>query len=368
MSVEGEVIARGITNDATYVGRFARDLNDPAVHFLMETTPLCMTPYFSLFVYESYQKLKVANPALPAFFSEDTESIVARSRHRLKLFEDTKQGIDKQLACFRDDILPGHYERFHVNARLKLARFLEKDLALYNYNGKLIATTHSKTFFLGVNPVALFGEGVDVYLRGVYEEYGRYFGGLGANLETGAETFVAQLKNAPLDVRSKNVRADGYYRHAFNGEGSPDLNALLSVFRGMMNFVDAIVGGGGERGVEYTELKIRFLTLYQVLRSLQILREERPGDLTARSSAFIEKMTTSPVAKLITDPAVKPFRNTLVHYSLDSRVNVANVDVTEPLFGLVCIYFPAYETVTFAEAIDACIGETATAMEEWAAA
>ena len=37
-----------------------------------------------------------------------------------------------------------------------------------------------------------------------------------------------------------------------------------------------------------------------------------------------------------------------------------------PLFGLVPIYFPAHDAGTFAAAIDECIAEAATTMDEWA--
>ena len=43
------------------------------------------------------------------------------------------------------------------------------------------------------------------------------------------------------------------------------------------------------------------------------------------------------------------------------------VRMDQPLFGLVQIYFPSYDATTFAEMVDRCIGDTMTAIEEWAA-
>ncbi|EHM28567.1 hypothetical protein SPW_3082 [Streptomyces sp. W007] len=136
-----------------------------------------------------------------------------------------------------------------------------------------------------------------------------------------------------------------------------------------MNFVDSMVGLGADANeVEYTVFKIRFLTLYQVLGSLQILHDERPGDLTTQSTRLIEKITGTRSASLIMDRSAKPFRNTLMHYNLDSRVDLARVDAAQPLFGLVPIYFPSHDAASFVEAVDSCIEETASVIEEWATA
>jgi hypothetical protein len=169
-----------------------------------------------------------------------------------------------------------------------------------------------------------------------------------------------------FNQRVQDVRASEYYDAVFDGPGDPTLNAVLTVFRGMMNYVDLIVTQGGHSGaLEYTVFKIRFLTLYQIFGSLQVLRDERPN-LTSRSVEFIDKITSTAVAQLIMERAAKPFRNTLMHYNLNSHVDMTSVDLSEPLFGLVPIYFSSYDTPSFVSDVDRCITETALAMEEWA--
>ncbi len=328
----------------------------------------CMAPYLSLFVHESYRKLKIIDPALPSLLSSDAESIVARSRHSLKLFEDNRRGIDGQLAYFREEISTAHSEKFLNNTWLKAARFLETDLGLYSYDGRIISTTHAATFHLGVEPDVLLEEGSGPKLQAIYEEYGRYFRTLGARTDSGAKTFASYLDPILFGQRPNDVRAAKYYRRVFNGKGTPDINRLLTVFRGLMNFVDSVASLSPDASrVEYTVFKIRFLTVYQVLCSLNMIHDERPGELTAKSMTLIEKITDTSAARLITDPASKPFRNTLMHYDLDSRVDMARVDVTKPLFGLVPIYFPSHSFESFTDIVDVCIEETASVMEEWAA-
>ncbi len=367
MSPEEHMMWRGIEKDATYVGRLARDLSNPTLAAFAGVISLCMAPYLSLFAHESYRKLKRADPTLSSLLSRNVESIVAQSRHSLKLFEDTQRGITAQLAYFNDDILPAHHRRFLGNTWLKLARFLETDLGLYSYDQRLIATTHSATFHLGIEPDELLKEGAGPQIQVIYEEYGAYFARLGARLDAPGPTFVSYLDPKRFNQRPKDVRAERYYQRVFDGAHNRDVNALLTFFRSMLNFVSTVItASDGPPETEYTVWKIRFLTLYQVLGSLRVLRDEQLRTLTARSARYIEQIMRMPEARLIMEPAAKPFRNTLMHYNLDSRINPMRVDLNEPLFGLVPIYFPSHDTATFTAAVDQCIVATAAVMNEWA--
>ncbi|WP_143665367.1 hypothetical protein [Streptomyces sp. gb14] len=346
-----------------------RDLTHSRVAEHNATLVFCMAPYLSLFVHESYRKRKIIDPALPELLSTDVEAIVARSRNSLKLFEDNKRGIEGQLAFFRDEISSAHADMFLGNTWLKIARFLEVDLGLYSYEERIISSTHAAVFHLGFDPLVMPEEVRRIRLQAIYEEYGSYFQSLRATTDAGAQTFMGNLDPKRFNRYPHDVRSAKYYGRVFNGKGTPDINRLLTVFRGLMNFVDSVVGLGTDaHEVEYTVFKIRFLTLYQVLGSLHMLHEERPGDLTARSTRLIEKITGTASASLIMDRSAKPFRNTLMHYNLDSRVDLARVDVTQPLFGLVPTYFPSHDAASFVEAVDSCIKETASVMEEWATA
>ncbi|MFE7461025.1 hypothetical protein [Streptomyces sp. NPDC057554] len=368
MTVQDEVMALGIRSDAAYAGRFMHDLTHSRAAEHSNILAFCMAPYLSLFVHESYRKRKIIDPKLPQLLSTDVEAIVARSRNSLKLFEDNQRGVEGQLTFFRDKISSVHADMFLGNTWLRIARFLEVDLGLYSYEERIISTTHAAVFHLGFDPLVMPAEVRRLKLQAIYEEYGRYFRGLGAGTDSGAQTFMSNLDPKRFDRYPNDVRSAKYYSQVFNGRGTPDINRLLMVFRGLMNFIDSVVGLGTDANkVEYTVFKIRFLTLYQVLGSLQLLQDELPGDLTARSTRLIKKITDTSSASLIMDRSAKPFRNTLMHYNLDSRVDLARVDVTQPLFGLVPIFFPSHDAESFIEAVDSCIEETTSVMEEWAA-
>ena len=368
MAIPETVIAHGIAEDAAYVGRFVSDVRNPKSASFAGVVSLCLAPYISLFAHESYRKLRTSGPAPASLLSSDVEAIVARSRHSLKLFEDTHRGVADQLAYFRDELLPAHSRRFLGNTWLPLARPLEKDLGLFSYAGRLIATTHGTNFHLGIEPNALLAQ-TGEETRAIYEAYGRYFAQLGSRLDADGKTFMSYLDPQRFNRRPKDVRAAEYYRHMFDGPGNPDLNALLSVFRGMMNFVGSVITAGMDTdAVEYTVFKIRFLTLYQILGSLQVLCDERRQSLTSRSVACIEQITGAAEVQAIMAPAAKPFRNTLMHYNLDPRVDHARVDISQPLFGLVRIYFPTHDAASFTWLVNRCIAVTAEAMDAWAGA
>jgi hypothetical protein len=133
---------------------------------------------------------------------------VARSRHSLKLFEDTKRGVNGQLAYFRDVLMPAHRGRFLGSVRFKVFRFLETDLGLYRYNGRLISTTHAANFHMGQDPQAiLIKSGADI--QAIYQEYGHFVATLGGRRGTPGQTFVSHLDARKFNSHVENLRAAG---------------------------------------------------------------------------------------------------------------------------------------------------------------
>lgn len=365
VTIQDAVIQDGVERDANYVGNLVRDLSDARYRSFAPIVSICMAPYMSLFLYESYRKLERTDPALATVLSNDVLAIVERSRHSLKLFEDTHRGVRGQVEYFRNEILPVHRRYFIDRWFPPLRRFL-KDLGLYSYNGQVIATTHGATFHMGIGPQEQLaidrGE-----MRAIYAQYGQCFQRMGARLDSSGQTFMSSLDSQRFNQRPDDVRAEQYYPAVLNGAKTPNLNAVLTVFRGMLNFVNSVIMPDTPAStVDYTVFKIRFLTVYEILCSLKVLRDEQPKALTGRSVALIGKMTGKPEAQRIMERAAKPFRNTLMHYNLNPQTDVSRVDLGQPFFGLVPIYFPSYDVTEFVEAVDQCIRETTAVMEEWA--
>lgn len=363
MTLRDAVIQHGIAEDMTYAAALISDLQD-SDEALSNIVSMFVVPYISLFVHESFAKLRATNPALSVSLSRDVEQIVARSRHTLKLFEDTHRGIDGQNAYFRNEILAAHIT--HFRGKTIIARWFGRDLGLYSYDGKLIGTTHSANFNLGIEPRDLFRK-MGSEIQEIYAEYGRYVAALRQRLGAPGQTFVSRLDPHNLNAQPDDVRSERYYTRIFNGPADPDLNALLTFFQCMINFVH-LIAVHDSPPFSYSAFKMRFLTLYQVLSSLRMLRDDQFRVLGGLSTRFVDHLVDSPQSQLILDHRVKPFRNTLMHYNLNPRVNLTSIDVAEPLFGLVPTYFPTHTATSFVAVVDQQIADVAAIMNEWAAA
>ncbi|MFJ6568462.1 hypothetical protein ACIQNU_13635 [Streptomyces sp. NPDC091292] len=116
----------------------------------------------------------------------------------------------------------------------------------------------------------------------------------------------------------------------------------------------------------HIEGQLLLVTLYQVLLSLKILKEDSRYPLSPSSNAALETILNKDAAGVITDGAVREFRNTLMHYNLLSGADTAKVDLEQPVFGLVPQYFPSYDFGELSELVDISVRETAYSLNDWA--
>lgn len=361
---------RGAKDDAAWVGRLIADAQMPTNAGSAAAVWLCVEPYSSLFVHESHKKLKRGDTVLAALVMDDFDDIVKRGRHSLKLFEDTGShsgfgGIDGQLAYFRDEIVPAHRAHF-IDRVPRMFRWLATDLGLFTYDGKIITTSHTATFHFGMpalDLLAMIGPGITSFT----EQYGRYYRHLGAQVPTVGGTFLSRVEPALMKTGPDKVAAN-YYASVFDGPGNADLNALLTVFQSMTNFAAYVVSCPANAStVDYTEFKIRYIAAYQVLSSLQILRQDRYDTLSPRSQSWLATIVDGLRAQELLDSATKPFRNTLIHYGIDSRVPANAIDLADPLFGLAPFYFPSCsDSADLAKLVDTVLIEAASGLNEWA--
>ncbi|TDU29314.1 hypothetical protein [Arthrobacter sp. JUb115] len=362
MSSREVVIDRAMKADAVFAGQVISALTRPQLGEVAPIVSFCLGSYFSLFVYEGYARLPEVAPQLCAPLSALAQSVTARSRHSLKFFEDTHRGIEGQIAYFDDEIFPAHKSEFLGNTWLPFARRWETDLGLYRYAGRLVSTTHSATFGLGLDPQTMFDENAGPELVRIMTEYGQYFGALGATMDSTASSFLDDVDASQFGELGDDVRSERYYQRIFNGVTTPSINALMTVFQVSMNFVDGLVPSS----LEYSLFKIRFLTVYQVLRSLEMLRAERSSDLSAESLVAIAGIVDTAEAQLIIDSSAKPFRNTLMHYGPDNRIDLSTVNEDNLIGSLVPLCYGGIAATDFAAKLDACIAQTAAGLNAWA--
>jgi len=364
MNIPDEVVRRSITQDAEYVGNLIYDLIQPERSDYAPVISLCVAPYLSLFVHESYQKIRVSDPSSVTVLSEDVKRIVARSRHSLKLFEDNQRWIEGQLTYFHDEILPAHKKYFLERPSFGLGYLLGKDLGIYEYRNRPIATTHGANFLVGIEAAEIFTLGSK--MGSIYEEYGKYFSQFGANLDGNDATFVRMLNSHDFNQKPIDHRSQSYYRSIFAGVGDTNVRVLLSVFQCMTGFAHRIMLGA-DIDLKLTPFKMYYLTLYQVLASLRMLYDNSVVyGLDARSRQILKELLNDKDVLIIMDRTVKPFRNTMMHYNLHRSVDVNRIDFADPLFGLIPIYFPSHTTASFTKLVGRTLQLTDKTLENWA--
>ncbi|MDW4901237.1 hypothetical protein RB625_22770 [Streptomyces californicus] len=365
--IKTAVIWHGIFNDIDYLGRFIRDVSIRGGE-LSSRLSLCMVPYCSLVMHESLRKLQEIDPTISAAFTDEAREVSARSRHSLKLFEDTKRGVEGQVAYFRDEIFSAHSSYFLGNTWLWLARRFETDLALFGYDDRLISTSHAVAFHYGFDPGTLLEDEAGAHIQSIFAEYGSYFASLGARIDmSGPDTFIKGASSSKLN-KSQDVRSERIYRKVFNGRETPEINAVLMVFQSMLNFVDTVLPAGGDgRSVELTVFKIQYLVLYQVLHSVRALIDTPGYALTPTSTVIAKRIIESDFAKSILSRDTKPFRNMLMHYNLPHRINPDQVDFLKPFYGILPIYFSDVDEPTFVSLVHRNLSETSALFNEWSA-
>ncbi|MGW7529566.1 hypothetical protein [Streptomyces sp. NPDC054783] len=362
MPTREEVVSAGVAQDASYIGRLFGALVGLRHKELTGITSFCMMPFISLVIHEARAKISMITPSPSLDFSAEAAEVCARSRNSLKFFEDNQRWVNGQLEFYRNEIIGTHSDYFLGNTWFRFARFLEVDLSLFTYNDILVSTNHSTAFHLGIAPKLLLQKDGGVYVGSITEQMGR--GALGASIHIDApKTFASCTTGGEID--DSEVRADRYYRQVFNGRETPVLNGVLTAFQAQVNFVTSmLVTGCDPLNLEYTVFKIRFATLYHVLASLTRLGADSNQGLSDFSRSTLERIIGAPEAVAIMNGATKGFRNTLVHY--DPRSAAQSLDMSEPLFGLVPVYFPEHDYHSLSALVDRCAHATAQGLNDWA--
>jgi len=297
-----------------------------------------MIPYLSLFAYESSLKLRLLYDGRNdgPRFTEGVSRTLERSRHTLKLFEDTARGVDGQIAWYHDKVVHPSREYFIEKIKVPFLRSLGKDLGVFSYDNVPISNTHAAAFLLGVDADILFGppEPLGDILMSTMGGYGQYFAQWGANLDPAATSFMVEM-DASRFVPGRDVRSQGYYTSVFNGASTPDINALLSLFQALMNVVAMLLPLDTTEASRQTVIKLQFLTTYHVIRSLKQLALVHGSKLTDTSLATIEQIALQEMAVLATSDAAKVLRISLVHYDIHSRIELSDLAIDSLLYGLV---------------------------------
>lgn len=333
---------RLVASDICWAWGIGRDV---AAQVIFSPIPLlCVIPYISLIIYESQKYLVGWDPTLARALALQYADFIEQSRHRIKLFDDTHLGMGGVTDYFSEDLMAAHRAKFIQSVRLPLAALWKADLGLFTYGTRQIATTHVVHFHLGTSPDML-KNGSEGVTKGIGEDMGKYLATLSRSLKPpfsqmnwGADSFLAKIDSSQL--AHKDVRSSKYYTSRFGGR-LPVGVAALDAFRSSLNTVNALLSVHENPEMAEALFKIRFVTLYHVLKGLQQLRSVHSQVLDREAEQrliAIERHATT--LMLFTDNA-RWCRNTLIHYGLNNSVHTSDLDLQAPLAGLADRYFPS---------------------------
>jgi len=364
MNHENQVAVRLMNNDFTFARRFLDNvIADPGNTVI----PLfCMNNYISLFIYESHKALKQIDPARATQLEYDNSDVIERVRHTVKLFKDAApdKGI-VGVATYFEELLAASRTYFLSSVWLPLARRWVKDLGVWSYRGRLVTTTQVASFYLGAEPQEVGDpESLGQSFKAVAESQGGYVADfLGVQPWQGPPTFVDAMD---LDeIENKDVKFAEYFEGTFDPAFDEGLVGALAAFRCALNFCDVMLSGDASADSAEAVFKIKYVTLYHVLASLEELKKHYVADLNARSLGILDAILSNSTTGLMLARNSAGLRNTLIHYRPAAKA-AALLSLNLPLCGLVEAYVPGYDFPTLSQEVDEHTVRVAELFEEWA--
>lgn len=367
LSIGDEVTVRLIFNDIRFARRYIQGVVDRAGEQQVHVLTFSMMRYLSLYVYESYKALTAVWPDLAALLAVDNADVIERSRHTVKLFDDTNpqlggaSGVTLQFG----GIAQAHRDYFLDNTWFPPARVLETDMAVYRYRGRLIATTSTLAFHLGL-PAELIGrrDAMRQSLLSLSAGISRYVSTAAALASWERPSFMDVIDLRA--VKNKDIRAGRFYGGLFDAGLSDEARAALVAFQCSVNFLDLMVAEDPNPDSAEAVFKLKLVVLYHVLSSLAKFQAAFGSSLGPAARSVLDPILGHPSTILLTDAGKKGLRNTLMHYRPSAAV-VPQLSLSQPLYGLVEAHYPGSDFAGMAKLVDEHISLVAGALDDWSA-
>ncbi|MTJ47296.1 hypothetical protein [Dolichospermum sp. UHCC 0259] len=331
-----------------------------------------LMPYLSLFTVESYNYIKKEFPDYAKEISFDSQKIISNSRMRLKFFDDKVNKVSGLLELL-DWISEWHKEWFinsHKGCLSSLKRYLQPDLGIFSYNGRIVASTHIGFFFTGLEKENL-PENCDdktAILRdllfSVAQEHGKYL----AQLCTWTEFMPIQTNSFQYTIQDdklgyKDVKSANFYSSVFNINDTRSINSSLLLFISVLNFTRHILT---RLMANYPEIffKLKFITLYHLASSLERLQNYcYPQNLlTEISKQYFKNILNDKDLKKIRSKT--DLRNILVHYK-PAKIPNSLLSPSFNLKNLVEYFFNGESFEEIDKKVDDQITRISDILEQW---
>jgi len=353
-----------MNNDVSFARRF---LDNVIAHRESTVVPLfCMNNYISLYIYESHRALKEFDPARAAQLDYDNSVTIERVRHTIKLFKDTAQGKGMVgVAKYFEELSAVSRQYFLSSVWLPPVRRWVKDLGVWSYHGRLVTTSHVASFYLGATPQDVANpKSLGPAFKAVGESQGKYVADfLGEQPWQGSPTFVDAMNLG--EIENKDVKTAEYFAGAFDPSFDEGLIGALMAFRCALNFLDVMLAGDTGDDSAEAVFKLKYVTLYHVIASLEELKKHHAANLSARSSGILDAILSHSTTVLMMARSSAGLRNNLIHYRPVARM-ASQLSLSLPLCGLVEAYFPGYDFATLSQEVNEHTVRVAELFEGWA--
>ena len=304
---------------------------------------LASIDFYSLVIYEATQYVTKHNPTLATQLYSEYSDTIKQSRQRMKLFDDKLLGIEGMGKLFINILTPQHQKELSKDHKIPLPKFMWTDIATYSdtHTGIPVGTTHIASFNSGVtDPNKFFSPDTAI---GLGEHLGSFLKLFAKGIHL---VIIKDFSITDTDTRYNKIYSKKHY-------GSPDkqINAGLSVIDMRMNFLALLLSKTSQFP---TSFKWKFLSIYHAVSSLaSFAKSEHYDMLEDYHKQKITNVLNSEIASLMLSPDIKPLRNTLTHYGIDTRLDSTylNNDQKE-LFGIVDACKIGYTYHSLLELID----------------
>ncbi|MFJ6385862.1 hypothetical protein ACIQI7_38400 [Kitasatospora sp. NPDC092039] len=323
----------------------------------------CMNSYLSLIIHESYRTLKVNNPGLAASLAYEHEETIQRARLSVKFFDDSKTGLDKVGDAFARIIDEGR-QAFLGNTWFPPARWLQTDLGEFRYRGRLVATTHTVAFAMALRADALQDlPALRQELSAVARAQSAYISQAAGHLPWRGPSFM----NSIDAVQDRDRRSERHFNRIFDAGLPEKMKVSLTAFQCFLNVLDAMLRDDDNPASAETVFKLRYITLYHVLSSLEKLRDEYENALGPESRSLLATMLDHPVSAEIRSGEARHFRNTLIHYTPAEHL-ASRLSTNAPYYGLVEACFPDRDFPSLRTTVAEHTRWMAATMDQWSGA
>lgn len=332
------------------------------------TFPFGIFPYIALFIVESFSYLNSIDPSYEQALTRKYNDVIINSRHRHKLFDDS--GETNQLIKWTLEFHQKWFVNKHNGILAGFKRFIQNDIGLYFYENHLYCSTLAGFLNSGLNVYDLptsSGE-INKALSSLSHNYGYE---MGKSIGKIIRDFRIDNRILPLSIdrlqsglfSHRDKKSHKYFPEIFNGGNIIEINILLLIILGTINFIRLILVPIFSECPE-TLLKIKYITLFHVRESLNKLQA------IYRSQKLLSAKSITCFGTIISDNDYRSvcnninFRNILVHYGIE-RIPESALSLDRKLFGLVEYTFNNEDYDSLNAKLDNQLNRIASIMEDW---